>query len=216
MSLRFNKQTRRPGRDREPTHQTSRRTDAAAAITNQQLGSQASSNNQPNSNRRRARSNSLPFRVVWGTPRSCSSQVIKKAICALLPNTTWQSVQVKSSQRQRGSRWIWWHTIIAPEGVMATIDQVWHTLEAKTCWSLRSSLANNSSNPRHLHSASGQPVEAEVGVSTDDPPPHQLEQRVPPSSRESFPCTEPASCPTSTGGAEAITLPVPLSQSWKN
>ena len=65
--------------------------------------------------------------------------------------------------------------------------------------------ANNSSNPRHLHSVSGQPVEAEVGVSTDDPPPHQLEQPVPPSSRESFPCTEPASCPTSTGGAEAIT-----------
>ena len=27
--------------------------------------------------------NSLPFRVVWGTPRSCSSQVVLKAICAL-------------------------------------------------------------------------------------------------------------------------------------
>ena len=154
MSLLFNKQTRRPDRDREPTRQTSHRTDAAAAITNQQLGSQASSNNQPNSNRRRARSNSLPFRVVWGTPRSCSSQVIKKAICALLPNTTWQSVQVKSSQRQRESRWIWWHTIIAPEGVMATIDQVWHTLEAKTCWSLRQQLFQPTSSTFSVRSTS--------------------------------------------------------------
>ena len=34
-------------------------------------------------------SNSLPFRVVWGTPRICSSQVIWKAlaICALLPSS---------------------------------------------------------------------------------------------------------------------------------
>ena len=88
-------------------------------------------------------SNSLPFRVVWGTPRSCSSQVIRKALCALLPSSIQDSITVKGSFRQRGSRSVWWYTIMAPTEVMSQIVDVWHILEAKTSWSLRSSLTRS-------------------------------------------------------------------------
>lgn len=94
-----------------------------------------------------ASSNSLLFRVVWGTPRSCSSQVVRKALCALLPITTHASITVKGSFRQRGSRSVWWYTIMAPIAVMQQIVAVWHFLEAKTSWKLRSSL---NTHPRSL------------------------------------------------------------------
>ena len=87
--------------------------------------------------------NSLPFRVVWGTPRSCSSQVVLKAICALLPDADRPSVTVKGSFRQRGSRVLWWYTIMAPIAVMQQIENAWYILEAKTSWSLRPSLSGH-------------------------------------------------------------------------
>ena len=77
-------------------------------------------------------SNTLPFRIVWGTPRSCCCQVIKKAVCALLPNSLWELIEIKKSLRQRGSRWIWWYTIIALNEVITMIDQVWHSLEQQS------------------------------------------------------------------------------------
>ena len=104
-----------------------------------------SSSKAPNSRKvRSAHSNSLPFRVVWGTSRSCSSQVVQKALCALLPRNTHDSITVKGSFRQRGSRSVWWYTIMAPTEVMQQIVDVWHILEAKTSWSLRSSLTTHS------------------------------------------------------------------------
>ena len=87
--------------------------------------------------------NSLPFRVVWGTPRSCSSQVVLKAICALLPESTRPTVTVKGSFRRRGSRVLWWYTIMAPAAVMQQIVDAWHILEARTSWSLRPSLSGH-------------------------------------------------------------------------
>ena len=102
-----------------------------------------SSNNEST----RRHTNTLPFRVVWGTSRSCSSVVIQKALCALLPRDTWGSVSVKGSFRRRGSRHMWWHTIMAPDEVMRQIESVWHSLEGKTSWSLRTSLSNHSRSP---------------------------------------------------------------------
>ena len=87
--------------------------------------------------------NSRPFWVVWGTPRSCSSQVVLKAICALLPDAACASVIVKGSFRRRMSRDLWWYTIMAPVEVMQQIEATWHILEAKTSWSLRSSLSGH-------------------------------------------------------------------------
>ena len=66
-------------------------------------------------------SNTLPFRIVWGTRNSDSSQVVKKAICALLPNYPWNSVTVKRSFRQRASRAQWWYTVMASAEIMEVI-----------------------------------------------------------------------------------------------
>ena len=84
--------------------------------------------------------NSLPFRVVWGTLRSCSSQVVLKAICALLPDADRPSVTVKGSFHRRGSHVLWWYTIMAPTAVMQQIE---NALEAKTSWFLRPSLSGH-------------------------------------------------------------------------
>ena len=92
----------------------------------------------------RLSSNSLPFHVIWGTSRSCSAQVILKAISALLTRSAQSS---KRSFRQRGSRLLWWFTIMAPAEVMLQIVSVWHILEAKTSWSLRESLSRHSFSP---------------------------------------------------------------------
>ena len=63
--------------------------------------------------------NTLPYRIVWGTQRRCTAIVIRKAICALLPTNTWDSITVKGSHHQRGSRQVWWHTIIvAPAAII--------------------------------------------------------------------------------------------------
>ena len=49
--------------------------------------------------RRRPRAtNTFPFRIIWGTQGSCSSQVVNKAICALLPRTLWGLIMVKRSE----------------------------------------------------------------------------------------------------------------------
>ena len=69
--------------------------------------------------------NSLPFRVVWGTPRSCSSQVVLKPICALLPDADRPSVTVKGSFCRRGSRVLWWYTIMAPTAVLRMPGIFW-------------------------------------------------------------------------------------------
>ena len=91
--------------------------------------------------------NTLPYRIVWGTQRRCTAIVIRKAICPLLPTNMWDSVTVKGSHRQRGSRQVWWHTIIAPAAIIAEIDRVWCISEARTSWSLQKSL----SSQRNLH-----------------------------------------------------------------
>ena len=49
-------------------------------------------------------------------------------ITALLPTAVHSSVIVKRSTRQRGSKWIWWHTIMAPSEVMQQIEEMWSTL----------------------------------------------------------------------------------------
>ena len=102
----------------------------------------------PSSRQTSQPTNSLPFRVIWGTPRSCSSQVVLKAICALLPDTARASVIVKGSFRRRGSQDLWWYTIMAPAEVMQQIEATWHILEAKTSWSLRPSLSGHSNSQR--------------------------------------------------------------------
>ena len=88
---------------------------------------------------------SLPFRVVWGTQRNCPPQVLWKAITALLPAAVHSAVGVRRSIRQRGSKWIWWFTVMAPPEVMHQIEDIWTTLETRSGWSLRASL----SNPHH-------------------------------------------------------------------
>ena len=45
-------------------------------------------------NHRQRVSNSLPFRIVWGTQCNCSSQVLLKAICTLLPRSAWGKQQI--------------------------------------------------------------------------------------------------------------------------
>ena len=146
---------------------------------------------RPSSSTRRGLSNTLPFRIVWGTPRSCSSQVIKKAICALLPNSLWELIEIKKSLRQRGSRWIWWYTIIAPNEVITMIDQVWHSLEAKTSWSLGSSLANRSSSshkqvPSHLHNPAEDAPDRSISPPTSMPPLPVLTTQPTPPPRQRF------------------------------
>ena len=79
------------------------------------------------SSQSRTSSNSLPFQVVWGTQRSCSTQVMLKAISAHLPNTAQSSLVVK---HQRASKLIWWFTIKAPAELIQKIEGVWHVLEA--------------------------------------------------------------------------------------
>ena len=101
-----------------------------------------SSSNIDSNHLRQSTSNSLPYRVVWGTPNRCSSQVILKAISALLPTPDRPSVVVKRSTRRRGPNILWWFTIMAPQEIMQRIEAVWHILEAKTSWSLRSSLSS--------------------------------------------------------------------------
>ena len=91
----------------------------------------------------------LPFRIIWGTRRNCSSQVIHKAICALIPKDDWSCVTVKGSSRQRGTRHMWWHTLIAPAEVMQRIDSTWHILEARSSWSLRPSLSSSQISAQH-------------------------------------------------------------------
>ena len=91
---------------------------------------------------RRSVSNTLPYRVVWGTSRGCSSQVIQKAVSALLPASDRNSVNVRRSVRHRGTKSLWWFTIMAPSEVIQRIEEVWHILEMKTSWSLRSSLSS--------------------------------------------------------------------------
>ena len=63
-------------------------------------------------------SNTLPYRIVWGTQRNCSSQVLLKAICSLLPNHAWGQISVKRSVRPNGPRSRWWFTIMAPDEIM--------------------------------------------------------------------------------------------------
>ena len=101
--------------------------------------------------------NTLPYRIIWGTPRRCTAIVICRAIHALLPTNTWESITVKGSHRQRGSRQVWWHTIIAPAANIAEIDRVWCILEARTSWSLQKSLSsqrNQHQPPASMTSAS--------------------------------------------------------------
>ena len=92
--------------------------------------------------------NTLPFRIVWGTQGSCSSLVVHKAICTLLPNTLWGSITVKRSVRRRDGRLMWWFTIMAPDEVMQQITNAWHILESRTSWFLLQSL---SSRPSRLN-----------------------------------------------------------------
>ena len=71
--------------------------------------------------------------------------MIRKALCALLPSNIHDSITVKGSFRQRGSRSVWWYTITAPTEVMQQIVDIWHILEGKkTYWSLRFSLTTHS------------------------------------------------------------------------
>ena len=69
---------------------------------------------QPSRSRLHKNSNQLPFRIIWGTPSNCSTRVVSKAICALLPTCDASSLVVKRSVRSVGSRNIWWFTLIAP------------------------------------------------------------------------------------------------------
>ena len=101
-----------------------------------------SSSNFDSNHLHQSTSTSLTYRVVWGTPNRCSSQVILKAISALLPTPDRPSVVVKRSICRRGPNILWWFTIMAPQEIMQRIEAVWHILEAKTSWSLRSSLSS--------------------------------------------------------------------------
>ena len=91
----------------------------------------------------------LPFRVIWGTPRNCSSSVIFKAISALLDHSTSESIMVKRSIRQRAHKSVWWFTIMAPPDTMHRIEEVWPTLQSKTAWNLKTSLSSHQHNMNH-------------------------------------------------------------------
>ena len=89
----------------------------------------------------------LPFRVVWRTHRSCSLQVILKAVCALIPKDDWSSITVKGSSRQRGTRYM---CGLLSLYLLRCIDSVWHILEARLSWSLQPSLSSSQiSNSMH-------------------------------------------------------------------
>ena len=77
--------------DKLPTSYVKRPHSTAPATHHSRLSTSSNSLSQ------KSLSNSskvLPFRIVWGTRRSCSSQVILKAICALIPRDDWSSVTV--------------------------------------------------------------------------------------------------------------------------
>ena len=85
-------------------------------------------------------SNTLPFRIIWGTQRSCTSQVVWKAITALLPTHVHSSIVVKRSSRHKEAKLIWWFTIMAPSAVMQQVEEIWSYLVVRSGWSLRTSL----------------------------------------------------------------------------
>ena len=135
--------------------------------------------------------NHLPFRIVWGTQRSCSTQVIHKAICALLPSSLLTSITVKRSFRQRAARPMWWYTVISPADVVDQITSIWHILESKTNWSLLQSLserlprpaqhpANGSTHPLTPPPSSSPNQATTPSVSVTNPPPTASLGELPP------------------------------------
>ena len=130
-------------------------------------------------------SNTLPYRIVWGTQRNCSSQVLLKAICSLLPNHAWGQISVKRSVRPNGPRSRWWFTIMAPDEIMKEIVRKWNILESRTSWSLIQSLSNR---PRSAHSphptqtqASFPPVAQQPATLPEAPPQTSSLEPSPPS-----------------------------------
>ena len=93
--------------------------------------------------------NLLPYRVIWGTPRNCSSAVIFKAISALLEHSVSDSIMIRRTSRQRSHKSIWWFTIMAPPNTIRKIEDVWTTIQSKTSWSLRTSLSSHQNNINH-------------------------------------------------------------------
>ena len=164
-------------------------------------------------------SNSLPFRIVWGTQRNCSSQVLLKAICALLPSSAWGKISVKRSVRQIGSRSQWWFTIMAPDETMNEIVSVWHILESRTSWSLIQSLSHRPHlpHPTQTHASSLHAVQHPAASSAtplcSEP---SLTNLAPPITTASFPpqpSTLPLCPPTSTSIGGGFSPPVTPSSS---
>ena len=156
--------------------------------------------NESQENSRTRTPNTLPFRIVWGTRRNDSSQVVHKAVCALLSNSLWSLVTIKGSLRQRASRLMWWNTIMAPPEVLERIIRVWPTLEAKTSWSLRRSLSDR---PAYTT----QPQQTTVTSVTSHSVPTQQPNQPDATATPNVPATDSASSPTTQ--TEQITTSKP-------
>ena len=97
-------------------------------------------------------SNTLPFRIVWGTSSHCTVEVLSKAISPLLDHDAATAITIRRSVRHlRNSKRMWWFTIMAPLAVIQQLERCWPTLESKSSWSLRLSLSRH--NASHLQVA---------------------------------------------------------------
>ena len=130
----------------------------------------------------------LPFRIIWGTRRNCSSQVIHKAIFALIPKDDWSCVTVKGSSRQRSTRHMWWHTLIAPAEVMQHIDSTWHILKARSSWSLQPSLSSSQISAQHGAISTDTRESAKVACEVSTAPSVKLLHQLPTCLFNPLPC----------------------------
>ena len=83
------------------------------------------------------------FRIFWGTQWRCTPEVLLRAISS-------KNVVVKKSYRRSNGKSKWWFTVIAPPSTLSIIEEAWSTLQAKSHWSLQSSLCEYHPQPFHL------------------------------------------------------------------
>ena len=98
-----------------------------------------------------------PFRIIWGTQSSCTTDVVTRAILPLTPVGMHSHITVKRSVRTRpDGKHKWWFTIMAPADILSFLDSQWDPLFARAGWCLQASLQHHSyaPGPAASHSSS--------------------------------------------------------------
>lgn len=71
---------------------------------------------------------STPFRIIWGTRRSCSAGEMQQFLSTFIPDK-FRDFNIRRSYRRLGPKMAWWFTITAPSSLLSELDTAWHSGE---------------------------------------------------------------------------------------